>query len=132
MIQRQDIIVVSVAVVAIGASLLAQASNRTQVSEADYACATLGATYNVALRDGRFLPSAVALKRCDRLLFTNQDARSYRLAVGKHESHIDYPGFYLSTLAPNKTQEFIGAKSGEYQIHDHLSDQDTLKLTIAN
>lgn len=64
-------------------------------------------------------PRSVTIARCDELTVVNKTSGEFKLAIGAHNHHADYPGFSETTLQPGASYSFRAAKTGTYPIHDH-------------
>ncbi len=85
----------------------------------------------VTLKGDRFEPSTIMARRCDRIIFRNQDTVDYRPAIGMHERHVAYPGFSVTTLRPGDSYYFRAWQPGGYVLHDHIRDRAYADLLIS-
>lgn len=93
-------------------------------------CVEIGQEHQISLANDVFVPAAITVSRCDRLVISNQGTEAYDLAFGIHEEHVEYPGFERQILRSREYFTLDATKSGSYPLHDHYRDKAKLQLTI--
>lgn len=119
-----------VAIVAVGVIFLG--SQRSQQTDAAIAagCPKAGENHTLRLNDDRFDKERLTVQKCDTLTISNDDGRSYQLAFGVHDKHVDYPGYDAAALAPHESITINMIQTGTFEFHDHFRDQAHTVLTI--
>lgn len=78
--------------------------------------------WSVEIKDGRFVPSELKIKKDDTIIWTNRDSRSAWPASAIHPTHQVYPGFdALRGLGSGESYSFTFDKVGNWRYHDHLN-----------
>lgn len=94
------------------------------------ACANLGQDRTIVMSGDTFSPATTTANQCDRIVLLNQDTLDYRPAMGIHSSHVQYPGFFVTTVPAGEGVSFVATQAGQYKLHDHLRDVAHADLTI--
>lgn len=85
----------------------------------------------VEIKDGRFFPSELKIKKGDTVVWTNRDSRSAWPASAIHPTHQAYPGFdALRGLNTGETYSFTFDKVGSWKYHDHLNPSVTGAVVV--
>lgn len=83
--------------------------------------ATVSQTFSVSYTTSCYTPSALAIKKGDKVVFTNNTSNKYMWpASDPHPSHTDYPEFDAGKdITPGGTYSFTFTKIGSWGYHDH-------------
>src|SRR3989344_6001813 len=78
--------------------------------------------WNVEIKNGRFAPSELKIRKGDMVIWTNRNSSPTRPASGPHPTHTIYPGFdALKMLSNGENYSFTFDKIGSWKYHDHLN-----------
>lgn len=82
--------------------------------------------WSVEIKDGRFTPSELKIKKGDTIIWINRDSSQTWPASAIHPTHQVYPGFdALRGLSTGESYSFTFDKVGSWKYHDHLNSSVT-------
>lgn len=84
------------------------------------ACEGQHASHKVTIKDGRVSPEHTIAKKCDMLIFINEDEDAKEITFGTHPEHGVYAGENELTVRKGRTKSIILSETGTYRFHDHL------------
>lgn len=87
------------------------------------ACKAIGKENLIKIENRKFNPPTLKAKACEEVVIENLDNNMYRIAVGDHNKHINYPGHKETNLYPYQKYSFVLYALGKYEIHDHIKDE---------
>lgn len=93
-----------------------------------YKCLNNGQIVEIVIKNRELQPKELILNRCDKLEITNQDKEPFKIALGEHENHLEYPDFEEKVLGRNENYQFLAKVSGKYKLHNHFNE--TIFTTI--
>lgn len=102
------------------------------VASAAPACQRLGSSYVVTVAATVTAPVQLAVGRCDRLQLHIASGH-HLLAFGDpadRNKTTPYPGYKSAVAGAGQTVTVVLAKTGHYQLHDHLNPDLVLDLTV--
>jgi cytochrome o ubiquinol oxidase operon protein cyoD len=112
--------------------MLAQDEGIAQVSgQTTGACVGATEMHMVVIKNDVASPSHTDAKRCDTIMFMNEDGVSREIAFGPHENHETYGGVDALALAAGQSQTLTLNESGTHTFHDHLHDEVTGNFTVS-
>lgn len=85
-------------------------------------CKAIGKENLIQIKNRTFNPPILKAKACEEVVIENLDNNLYRIAVGDHDKHINYPGYKETNLYPYQKYSFVLFALGKYEIHDHITD----------
>ena len=86
-------------------------------------CQSIGKENTLKIENKKFNPPVLKAKACEEVVIENLDNQAYRIAIGDHDKHINYPGYRETNLVPFQKYSFILYALGKYEIHDHIKDE---------
>lgn len=82
--------------------------------------------WSVEIKDGRFIPSELKIKKGDTVVWTNRDSSQTWPASAFHPTHQVYPGFdALKGINTGESYSFTFDKVGSWKYHNHLNPSAT-------
>ena len=79
-------------------------------------------TFEVEIRNGRFDPPELKIKKGDTVIWTNASSRQVWPASAVHPTHQELPGFdSLRGISAGESYSFRFDKPGSWRYHDHLN-----------
>ncbi len=84
------------------------------------ACEGQHANHKVTIKDGRVSPEHTIAKKCDILIFINEDEEAREITFGTHPEHGVYAGENELTVRNGRAKSIILSETGTYKFHDHL------------
>ena len=79
-------------------------------------------TFEVEIRNGRFDPPELKIKKGDTVIWTNASSRQVWPASAVHPTHQELPGFdSLRGISADESYSFRFDKPGSWRYHDHLN-----------
>lgn len=82
--------------------------------------------WSIEIKDGRFFPSELKIKKGDTVVWTNRDSRTTWPASAIHPTHQLYPGFdALRGINTGESYSFTFDKVNSWRYHDHLNPSVT-------
>ena len=84
--------------------------------------APVGKIAVIIMKENKFNPETVQIRKGDQVIFKNDDNRQWWPASNLHPTHGIYPEFDpLKPVDPGNTWTFIFNKPGIWRYHDHLA-----------
>lgn len=88
--------------------------------------------WNVEIKNRRFFPSELKIKKGDTVMWTNSDSSPAWPASAVHPTHQVYPGFdALKGLSKGESYSFTFDKVGSWKYHDHLNPSTTGVVVVS-
>jgi cytochrome o ubiquinol oxidase operon protein cyoD len=88
------------------------------------------AMHMVMIENGVASPMHTNARKCDSIMFMNEDNVSRDIAFGPHEHHETYGGVEELLLSKGQSQTLVLNESGTQTFHDHLHEQTTGDFTV--
>jgi len=96
------------------------------------ACVGDSTTHMVEIKNGVAIPRHTDAKRCDTIMFMNEDSVSRYIAFGPHDNHEVYGGVDGLWLKSGQEEQTLTLnESGTHTFHDHLHDSMTGDFTVS-
>jgi cytochrome o ubiquinol oxidase operon protein cyoD len=95
------------------------------------ACAGASTMHMVMIENGVVSPSHTSGKRCDTIMFMNEDNMSRDIAFGPHGQDQAYGGVNGLTLSAGQSQTLTLNEPGTHAFHDHLHTDMTGDFTVS-
>lgn len=95
------------------------------------ACKGQYPTHKVTIKDGQVTPLHTVAKRCDTLMFINEDETPREITFGTHPNHGAYAGEDELLLKKGRNKSITLSESGTYQFHDHFDEKTAGDFFVA-
>ena len=93
-------------------------------------CTQPAENHKLTLQHNQFSRIKLMVALCDTITITNNDDQAYMLNFGDYDKHQDYPGFTPQVQVKGESIAFNALQIGTYQLHDHITNQAHLELTV--
>jgi plastocyanin len=129
--QTLIIVLVLVALVALGAYVIMQKSNQRPPVSATQTAIPANAHVVTLTADG-FQPAELSIKAGETVTFVTTAGKPFWPASNPHPSHTNYPEFDpQDPIAPTASWSFVFTKVGTWGYHDHLAPYFTGTITVS-